>query len=174
MTLQKSADQWPHEAANRQTGGPYEIDTTFTKNKAFASWLQNVGAATGNTISLNQVDSDLMSLSPIGGGQRWIYTSQNSGGGTHPEHVRYFSVNTPIGGNPPPADAGPDAGPSYCGKAVYSDIHVGAGQNASTVPTTCNTQPLTAQEKALEFLFFDLSSCVQDDSKPPKPPNKLH
>ena len=32
------------------------------------------------------------------------------------------------------------------------------------------TTAMTQQETALEFLFFDLSSCVGDDSKPPPPP----
>jgi hypothetical protein len=48
--------------------------------------------------------------------------------------------------------------------------HVGDLEKATIVPTTCDTQPLTAQEKALEFLFFDLSLCVQDDSLPPEQP----
>jgi hypothetical protein len=42
-------------------------------------------------------------------------------------------------------------------------------------PTECNALPNDhgTNERALEFLFFDLSSCVQDDSKtPPQPPLK--
>lgn len=54
-----------------------------------------------------------------------------------------------------------------CGRGVMSDIHVSGGLSATTIPTTCGTTDLTAQERALEFLFFDLSSCVQDDKIPP-------
>lgn len=47
-----------------------------------------------------------------------------------------------------------------CGRAVATDIHVGNGSLTS----------MTEQEAALEFMFFDLASCVIDDAEPPKPP----
>ena len=75
--------------------------------------------------------------------QRWIYpTSGNS--------TVYVSVNMPTN---VPAD-------QRCGRAVGSDIHVGNGSLTN----------MTEQEAALEFMFFDLASCVIDDSKPPEPP----
>jgi hypothetical protein len=152
----------------RNFSAPFDIDTTFPKGQAFAKWLQYVGAAT-NTIALIGTWNDLSTVNA--GAQRWVYTPQN---GATPEADRYITFNTPIGGTPPSPDAGPDAGPSYCGKAVYSDIHVGNGEYAATVPTTCSSNPLTPQEKALEFLFFDLSACVQNDSLPVGPPPVVH
>jgi hypothetical protein len=80
--------------------------------------------------------------------------------------TEYLSFNTPV-------DAGlDDAGaPAYCGRVVYSDLHVGAasgdydGQGAGgIVPTGCANNPLSPQEKALEFMLFDLSSCVTPDT----------
>jgi hypothetical protein len=64
-----------------------------------------------------------------------------------------------------------------CGKFVYADMHLYGGdvQDPATAlpddgfPTTCGAT-LTPEEKALAFLFFDLSSCIQDDTKPPAPP----
>ena len=38
-------------------------------------------------------------------------------------------------------------------------LHVGSGGGA-----------MIEQEAALEFILFDLSSCVQDDNQPPAPP----
>jgi hypothetical protein len=58
-----------------------------------------------------------------------------------------------------------------CGRVVYTQFHV-ADDGASTAfgdnhfPTACNNAPMTPQEKALEFMVFDLSSCVQADSAP--------
>jgi hypothetical protein len=44
---------------------------------------------------------------------------------------------------------------NHCGCAVFADLHL------SDVPV---------QEAALEFMFFDLSACVQKDSDPVLPP----
>jgi hypothetical protein len=79
----------------------------------------------------------------------------------------YFSFDTPI--NPSNATTN-ETGPTYCGRAVYSDLHVaGNPQTTDTMspPGGCEDGPLSPQEKALEFMLFDLSSCVIPDSEMP-------
>jgi hypothetical protein len=149
--------------------GQYAIDTSFPKGQTFAQWLQNVGAATGTSIALNGVAKSVSSVSSST--TRWIY----QGTPASPGDTKYLSFLTPIGGLPtPPPDAGTDGGaeqngPQYCGKAVFSDLHAG-GSPSGDVPGSCTNLTLTAQEKALEFLFFDLSACVAPDQLPPPPP----
>ena len=54
---------------------------------------------------------------------------------------------------------------------VFSDVHVsfggnGEGKLSDPFPNRCDASPdseLTAQEKALEFMIFDLSSCIQKE-----------
>ena len=71
-----------------------------------------------------------------------------------------FSFDTPIGGL---TDAG-ESGPLYCGRAAFGDLHTSGNPMTTDTPDPpggCYTGDLSPQEKALEFLFFNLSGCVQ-------------
>ena len=144
------------------SSGAYLVDTSFPKGSDFADWLQNIGAtSTKGQIDLN-VDDVTDSVKTVNSAQatRWIYQGTGSSYGT-----KYMTFNTPVGAAP--AD--------QCGRVVFSDIHVASesapeATTTSTFPALCSSGSLTAQEKALEFLFFDLNACVQDDSQKPQPP----
>jgi hypothetical protein len=134
------------------------LDTSFPKGQTFHDWLQDVGALSGTGINLTGVASSVSTVTPTTT-SRWIYDSSNN-------DTKYLSFETPIGGKQ--GDGGTEE-KTYCGKAVFTDLHAG-GAPSGDVPGACKQADLTAQEKALEFLFFDLAACVTDDSKPPVPP----
>jgi hypothetical protein len=167
--------------------GTYTIDTSFPKGQVFHDWLQNLGALTGSGIALTGVANSVSTVNAPT--QRWIYDTSTS-----PNNVKYLSFLTPIGGlsSPPtpPSDAGStdggptDAGasdaayvdaapeqktPTYCGKAVFSDLHT-SGSPSGDVPASCSGADLSPQQKALEFLLFDLAACVAPENKPPPEP----
>ncbi len=123
------------------------IDTTFAKGQAFHTWLKDVGAlGTGGLLSMTGVATSVLGVNAQTT-LRWIY--DNASG-----LPKYLSFETPIGGT-----GGADS--YYCGKAVFSDLHAG-GAPMGDVPGSCMASALSQQEKALEFLFFDLASCVTD------------
>jgi hypothetical protein len=136
--------------------GVYNVDTSFPNGNTMASWLLNVGASTTKgTISLVNVKNPATSVL-AGVGQRWVY--QDSMG------EPYISANAPV------EEA---ANPSQqCGRIVHTGIHVAAAVSDShdPFPSGCVSAPLTAQEKALEFMFFDLSSCVSNEAVQQMPP----
>ena len=137
----------------------YYIDTTFPKGKSFADWLQTQGVTqTYGQIDLVDTRYDMDAITGLS--TRWIY---NADGATDPNYATmYMSFNSPVGH--PPA--------MQCGRAVFSDVHLSGSSDGSQFPGECaNPDPTYAtNEKALEFLFFDLSSCVQDNSQPPVMP----
>lgn len=137
------------------------INTSFAKGAAFSTWLQNNGAASGGTISLSQSRNDVGVVNP--GSTAWMKGDGNGGAGYN--WTPHMTFTMPF--NPPNE---PDGGPGpTCGRVVFSDFHVttSATNGGTTFPSACRGGAYTAQEKALVFMVFDLSSCVQDDSKPP-------
>jgi hypothetical protein len=94
--------------------------------------------------------------------QTWINADD-----TTPSPTEYFSFDTPANAQPQ-ADGG---APNYCGRVVFSDLHVAGNTTVtpdnSPPPGGCVNGPLSEQEAALEFMLFDLSSCVIPDTVAP-------
>jgi hypothetical protein len=144
----------------------------FPEGVAMQQWLGNVGALDSNNelqvwYARHNVNST--NFPPV---QNWI--TFGKGVSAAPGAPQYFSFDT-----------GKSGEGGVCGRVVYSDLHVSGGPGQSTngvpgdypgfnfggvVPSGCAAHPLTPQEKALEFMLFDLSSCIVTPGTNPTPP----
>ena len=158
-----------------------QIDTGFPKGKAFSDWykanngkinpLYGGGEQTGWAGLTDTREDFHMLAKPLfaaGKAAVWLYSGQLSHTSPTPNDydAYYFSFNTPVAAIPT----------AQCGKAIFSDVHLsGDPQPGNNVfpaycAATANASDHAPNELALEFLFFDLASCVQDDRQPPIPP----
>ena len=131
----------------------------FQRGLDFAAWLQNVGALTNDELPIvaAKQNSDVTATNTPS--QPWLAADQASGANGWSQD---FTFDTPLG---VPAAM-------QCGRVAYSDMHVAGatndyqgggpgGHNGQKItPTGCVMGDLSPQEKALEFILFDLSSCV--------------
>jgi hypothetical protein len=136
------------------------IVTTFNKGAALADWLVAVGGSTTRgQITLYGAQHSVDAVrAPT---QDWI---------TIGSATDYLTFNTPVEA----------AATAQCGRVVETDLHVKdvpSNQNgkddsdpSKPFPSACLSTTLSAQEKALEFLFFDLSSCLLPDNVIQQPP----
>jgi hypothetical protein len=165
-------DSGPFAVANLATWTPGigllgKVDTTiqttlptgkpFPKGEAMQEWLTHVNALTGGKLPVayacHNSDVSVSNAASL----PWIVDSTSSGA------TEYFSFNTPFMTAPA----------AQCGRVVYSDLHVGAASSdhpLKPVPTDCADVDLSPQEKALEFMLFDLAACVTPDTEPPAAP----
>jgi hypothetical protein len=146
-----------------------KINRTFPKGEAFAQWLHNVEASPKvGSLDIYTAKTSVSSLSS-NRAQSWIYRDDD------PTGFFYFTIGTPV------AEKDDDPPPEACGRVVFTDLHLSkAGGGDPTAidisdqntpfPDGCTTSDLSAQEKALEFMFFDLTSCVQQEDATPTPP----
>jgi hypothetical protein len=136
----------------------------FDKGIAFSKWLGlngALGALGAPAMELPVLPPKLNAVvSPNNtASQSWVKDDMTT-------NSMYFSFDTPVNA-PPAADGG---SPQYCGRAVFSGFHVSgetSPADAPPPPTGCQSADLSPEEKALEFMVFDLSSCVIPDTVPP-------
>jgi hypothetical protein len=130
------------------------IDTSFYKGQQLANWLLQVKASTTlGQIPLQVIRHDYNGA--VAPSQSWMTIKNPANTSVH------YTFNTPVG---KPAD-------SQCGRVLFDDYHVeNASSGGKTFPNECSNTPMTPQEKLLEFMIFDLSSCLSSDNTPPPPP----
>jgi hypothetical protein len=170
VTPIKKAAQFDHSPAD-DIPSPLttQVNRLFPKGDAFAQWLQVVNhTSQAGTLDIYTAQSSV--TPPLGkSAQRWVYRDDV------PTGEFYFTIGTPV------AASDDDPAPEACGRVVFTDLHLSkAGGGDPTAidisdqntpfPDGCTPSPLSAQEKALEFMFFDLTSCVQQDDAVPTPP----
>ena len=125
------------------------------KGAAFAAWMVNVmGSTTLGTLPISEGRQSCTAVD-LTKAERWVY--YKSGSMDVPQNFQFLTPNEV------PKD-------ERCGKVVFSDMHVSSGSvsGAGTTgtafaypfPDGCSLGELTPQEKALAFIFFDISSCV--------------
>lgn len=151
----------PQSGNGSQTTGI--IDKSFARGQSFNSWLGNVGAwnPSDGYITITDPREYVKSVNP--GTDRFIYTDTSvhvDGGYANATNaVEQYAFNTPFG-----ADSN-----NICGRVLYSSFHVAGASNLGddVFPSYCSTSSMTAQEKVLEYMIFDLSSCVTVGTAPP-------
>jgi hypothetical protein len=121
------------------------------KGMSFATWMQNVGGSPQRGVIPIEANTGKQTCTAVDPkkAERWVYW-QNGG----IQYPQMFQFTTPA-----EAPAG-----ERCGKVVFSDMHVSGDSTSATgsaFPGGCSAAPLTPQEKALAFMFFDIASCVQ-------------
>lgn len=158
---------WNTPFANDNGWGNYYTDTkynsdiiqTFMTGSVLAQWLNQpiVYGGTLGQIPVGVIRNNFKSV--VAPAQLWLQ-SAGGGGGPPANTPIHYTFDTPF------TAGGADG---TCGRVVYSDFHVESQPNATfftgeTFPNECpgGTAPssMTPQEELLEFMLFDLTSCV--------------
>jgi hypothetical protein len=143
---------WPTIATCRTDTTPSGVGVIDQLNNprgsAFASWMVAVqGSTTPGQLPILEA-RQTCSMLDNSKAERWIYMQNGS-----TEVIQNFQFTTP----------NEVIKEDRCGKVVFSDMHVASGSSSSSgtpFPGGCSTNPMTPQEKALAFMFFDIASCV--------------
>jgi hypothetical protein len=138
---------------------------TQARRIAFAQWLQLTGASTTlGQINITDARNDFTAVSSVPAtaaatpAQRWLSTTAPFSAPLH------YTFDTPVAYAPNPLPT------KRCGRVLYSDFHVAQSTTGTNVfPNECVDGPLTPQEKTLEFMLFDLASCIGPPASACKP-----
>jgi hypothetical protein len=151
--------------------GPFSINTGFPGGALFREWSQATGAAdVYGDIPITPADVATSVSAVESPARAWIFDQSTAvpDGAISEGNVKALSVALPY-----TADA--EAATLGCGNATLTDIHPGGTVAVSPLPSACPAGGLSAEEKALEFLFFEqvapqLPGCSGCPPPPPPPP----
>jgi hypothetical protein len=148
---------------------PLKIDTSFPKGKALADWMKflDPSSAHGEVTSrevFNNVRSVMAPSALAWASSQTLSGDPRAGVAAGPNIPRIITVNTPAG---VPVE-------KQCGRAAHLDAHIALFDTAmvptnAVFPESCGPS-LSKGEEALAFLFFDLASCIRDETTPIEPP----
>lgn len=125
---------------------PIVIDTSFTKGKALADWMDynHLSPSYGN-VTATEIYDNFHSIDATKS-----TTFASSGG-----HPKFMTINTPVGA---PLE-------EQCGKAVHLDAHINTSDSIDgSFPAGC-LSPIASAEAAFAYFFFDLASCITNDGE---------
>jgi hypothetical protein len=131
------------------------LDMSFPKGQALAQWLSNVGAtSTLGQIPVQVLRNDVKGVIPPS--QSWMTVPDPDHGPTNV--TLHYTFNTPVGA----------AEDKQCGRVLFDDFHVEDRSppkqtTGKVFPAECDSGAMTPQEKLLEFMLFDLGSCITPD-----------
>jgi hypothetical protein len=144
-------------ADNEFTSVTGDIDTSFARGATFGQWMTLVGAAAGTPPAFNITSPRSDFTNPVPPSLRYVYADDPTNG-NYPLH---YTFDTPW------------MSQNTCGRVEYSDFHVSDYTSIGTFPTECTTNPTTgvacsaaapcpldSQEKALEYMIWDLGQCL--------------
>jgi hypothetical protein len=122
------------------------VDTTTADGQALAGWLGSLNALSGAaSIVVQEPKRDVLAALPPA--RSWLATSATSTVGAS---TQLYSFDTPLTGTG-----------AQCGGVVFASYHVsGEVLEGTFFPSECVAQPATPQEKAFEFLVFDVPTCA--------------
>ena len=154
---------WTPGSANPPSPLAADVVTSLSTGADFAKWLGAVGALSRPSpaqMHITAPHADLDALTAGSGVKLWLSSFS-------PSTSQIVSIEAPIVSPPDKS----------CGRIIFSDFHASATAPPSTkFPGECDPDlTLTAEEKALAFMLFDLASCTGPKValpplRPPPPP----
>jgi hypothetical protein len=144
-----------NSTTNGGLGAPFVGDVDVAgnpKGAVFVQWLKLLGALSNPSppqvaVAAGRHDVDAV----LGSSVDWIDgTDPSPPSAAHAKMLLHYTFDTPVGQA------------TQCGHAIYSDFHVNnqTSTNDAIFPDECDAAALTPQERILEYMIWDLQSCV--------------
>jgi hypothetical protein len=121
------------------------VDTSTATGMSLSKWFVEVGASTTpGRITVEEPRAGCTAVTSFVDPLLILDPALNTGVA---KDIQVFEFATPVGGQ-------------SCGRVIFSDIHFISATGLEAFPLECSpSDPLTAQQLAIAYLFFELGSC---------------